>query len=189
MFFLHFIVNNYALRFCVFYIYRFCTGKPIKLPMNRLTAKAGIGIYITCRVNSEVIDVFSSPKAANIATPIQADAAALVTAAHIAYTLILKDPIFFTDILNLARAANALGAKDPTVLWEIRRQAMQFQELTKPLKARIIHVGRQLNRMARAQHAMHSSRTFPICSYKNTTHSNLGCSVAVAVQRLHLSEL
>jgi hypothetical protein len=43
--------------------------------MNRLTAKAGIGIYITCRVNLEVIDVSVSAKTANIAIPIQAEAA------------------------------------------------------------------------------------------------------------------
>jgi hypothetical protein len=65
--------------------------------MNRLTAKAGIGIYITCRVNLEVMDVFVSAKAANRAIPIQAEAAKLTTVAHVVFSLILQDLIVFTD--------------------------------------------------------------------------------------------
>jgi hypothetical protein len=111
-----------------------------KAQSNGKTPKACLGIYITWQVNSDVMDVFVSAKAANIiASPILAEVAALITATQIASSLILEDPIFFTD--NLAAMP---GARDPTVLWEIRRQAIQFQELTQPLRVKIIHVGRQL---------------------------------------------
>jgi hypothetical protein len=37
-------------------------------------------------------------------------------AAQITSSLILQEPIFFTDLLELAKAIAASGAKDPTVL-------------------------------------------------------------------------
>jgi hypothetical protein len=40
----------------------------------------------------------------------------------------LQGPYFFTDNLGLAKAVQAHGGTDPNVLWEIRRQAVQFQE-------------------------------------------------------------
>jgi glutathione S-transferase len=134
------------------------------------------------------MDVFISAKASGINSPLQAEASALVTAAEVVSSLLLQGPIFFTDNLSLAKAAAAPGARDHAMLWEIRRQSIQFQELTQSLKAKIVHVGRHLNKIAHscAQQAMRSSRTLPICSCRNTAHSNLACPVAVAVQRLHL---
>jgi hypothetical protein len=37
--------------------------------------------------------------------------------------------LFFTNNNNLAKAMAAPGAEDPTMLWEIRRQAIHFERL------------------------------------------------------------
>jgi hypothetical protein len=127
--------------------------------------------------------------ASYVSSPLHVEAHALVMAAQIASSLILQDPIFFTDCLGIAKAVAAFGSKYPVVLWQIRRQALQFQEITNTLRARTIHISWQLNQIAHscAQHAMQAYRASPICSCRSETHSNLACPIVVAVQRLQLS--
>jgi hypothetical protein len=72
---------------------------------NRRTTKVGIGIYMSWEANSQVIDVFIAAKTTNIASPLQAKAAALITSAQIASYILLQDPSYFTDNLSLAKAA------------------------------------------------------------------------------------
>jgi hypothetical protein len=149
--------------------------------------KSGVGIYMTWKNNLQVTNVLIAAKVANITTPIQAVVEALITATQIDSSLLLQEPIFFTDNLSLAKAPAASRAKDPTVLWEIRRQGIQFQETTQPLREKIIHVTRNLNIVAHhcAQHAVIHSRTLLICSCRNSTHSNLACLIFFERYQLH----
>jgi hypothetical protein len=52
----------------------------------------------------------------------------------------LQTPVFFTDCSNLAKGVPASGANDPALLWEIRRQVIQFQNLPKPLHSSIYYI-------------------------------------------------
>jgi hypothetical protein len=45
----------------------------------------------------------------------------------------------------LAKAAAALGANDHAMLWEIKRQAIEFQNITSSMSARIFHISREIN--------------------------------------------
>jgi hypothetical protein len=45
----------------------------------------------------------------------------MLLAAQFTAAMKLKSPISFTDYCSLARVVAALGAKDPVMIWEIRR--------------------------------------------------------------------
>jgi hypothetical protein len=68
------------------------------------------------------------------------------------------------------------------MLWEIRRQAIEFQEETKQLQPRVFHVKREINGVAHncAQQARRSRRAEPTRSCRNTTHSGNRCPVLEA---------
>jgi hypothetical protein len=159
-----------------------------KEQVNVQPAKAGAGIYITWKNQLHTTDIFISARTSLVSTPLQAEAEVLLIAANIASSLLLQEPIFFIDNLNLAKAAEASGAMNPTVLWEIRRQAIQFQEITQQLHPRIVHLNRSLNVLAHncAHQANTLSITLPIYFCRNATHSNSNCSLAGAINWLHL---
>jgi hypothetical protein len=78
----------------------------------------------------------------------QAEAEGLLIPANIVSSFLLQDPYFFTDNLGLAKAVQAHGGADPNVLWEIRRQAVQFQKTLQLLRPRIVHIKRSVNVLA-----------------------------------------
>jgi hypothetical protein len=79
-------------------------------PGHRL-ARPGIGVYMVIPGDQgQVADVFVSASATPVASVIQAEAQALVLAGHIASSLMLRSPVFFSDNLNLARTAASPGA-------------------------------------------------------------------------------
>jgi hypothetical protein len=55
-----------------------------------------------------------------ISSALQTEAQALLLAAN------MESPVFFMDCSNLAKAVAAPGAIDHAMLWEIRRQAIEF---------------------------------------------------------------
>jgi hypothetical protein len=145
-----------------------------KKQANGQPTKAGVGIYITWKNGQHTTDVFISTKTSPVSIPIQAEAEGLLVAANITSSLLLLDLFFFTDNLSLAKAVQAQGVADPIVLWEIRRHAVQFQEKMQPLRPQITHISRSFNIVAHncAQQAKTLSRTLPICSCMNSTHSS-----------------
>jgi hypothetical protein len=60
----------------------------------------------------------------------------------------MANPGFFTYCSNLEKAATAPGATDQTMLWEIRRHAIEFQNVTLSLQPRIFHISREINGVA-----------------------------------------
>jgi hypothetical protein len=156
---------------------------------NEQPSKAGVGIHITWKQGQHITDAFISAKTAPVSSPLQAEAEGLLVAASIVSSLILQDPYFFTDNLGLARAVQARGGADTNVLWEIRRQAVQFQEDMQLLRPTIFHINRSLNAIAHhyTQKAKTLPRTMPLCSCSNSTHATFSCPVSVAINRLRLS--
>jgi hypothetical protein len=78
----------------------------------------------------DVADVLISAISSPVASAIQAEAQALVLAGHIASSMMLTSPVFFSDSLNLARIVASPGADSHESLWEIRRHAIEFQNAT-----------------------------------------------------------
>jgi hypothetical protein len=147
--------------------------------------------YISPGSNQHITDVFISAKTSPVSTPIQAEAEGLLIATNIASSLLLQEPYFFTDNLGLAKAVQAHGGADPNVLWEIRRQAVQFQKSSQLLRPRIFHIKRSLNVLTHncAHQAKTLARASPLCSCNNSTHTSSSCPVSVAINRLLPSEI
>jgi hypothetical protein len=127
----------------------------------------------------------------NVPSPIQAEAYALSLAGHLAAALRLQEPIFFSDCANLVKAAAMQGATNPAMLWEIWRQAIDFQETTRSLWPRIFHIKREINGVAHncAHQAKRSIRSERTRSCKNLTHSNITHHVLAACHMLKLKTL
>jgi hypothetical protein len=143
---------------------------------------AGLGIYLTYKEQHTHTDVLILAIKHEVPSPIQAEAHALLLAGRLAAALRLPEPSFFSDCANLVKAAAAQGAANPAMLWEIRRQAIEFQEETKALQPRIFHVKREINGLAHncAQQARRSRHAEPNRSCRNTTHSSSRCPVLEA---------
>jgi hypothetical protein len=156
---------------------------------NGQPSKAGIGIHITWKQGLHITDVLISARTVPVSTPLQAEAEGLLIAASIVSSLILQDPYFFTDNLGLAKAVQTNGGANPNVLWEIRRQAVQFQENMQPLRPSIFHINRSLNAIAHhyAQKAKTLPTASPLCCCTNSTHTAYSCPVSVAINRLTLA--
>jgi hypothetical protein len=83
-------------------------------------ARPGLGIYLAIPgVQGAVADVLITASSAAVPSASQAEAQALLLAGHIASSMLLQAPIFFTDHANLARTVAAPGADSHTSLWEI----------------------------------------------------------------------
>jgi hypothetical protein len=162
-----------------------------KLRPGHQLARPGIGIYMVIPGGQgEVADVFISASSSPVVSVIQAEAQALVLAGHIASSMMLRSPVFFSDNLNLARTVAAPGANSQASCWEIRRHAIEFQNSTEHLSARIFHVKRSINVGAHfcAKQAKSSALARPIRSCGNSAHRTHACPVLVAINRLHLPE-
>jgi hypothetical protein len=159
-------------------------------PVHRL-ARPRIGIYLVILGDhGQVADVFISARSSPVGSVIQAESQALVLAGHIASSLMLRSPVFFTDNLSLARTVASPGATSQASCWEIRRHAIEFQNTTVNLSAEIFHVSRSINIGAHfcAKQAKSSASARPIRSCGNSAHSTYACPVLVAIDRLHLPE-
>jgi hypothetical protein len=153
---------------------------------NEQSSKAGIGIYLTWQNGQQTNDVFISAKTSPVSNPMLAEAEGLLVAANIVSSLMLQEPYFFTDNLNLEKAVQSNGGTNPAVLWEIRRQAVQFQEKLQPLHPKIMHISRTLNIIAHncAHQAKTLPRVSPLCSCNNPAHRASSCPVTVAINKL-----
>lgn len=109
------------------------------------TLKGGVGIYLTWKHGQHTTHVFVAAKTPPVSNPIQAEAEGLLLAANITSSLLLQEPFFFTDNLNLAKAIQEKGGTNSNVLWEIRRQAVQFRETLSLLHPKMMHINRTLN--------------------------------------------
>jgi hypothetical protein len=148
---------------------------------NGQSSKVGVGIYLTWKHDQHTTDIFISANTSPVSTPIQAEAEGLLIAANITSSLLLQEPFFFTDNLSFAKAVQAKGGANPTVMWEIRRQALQFQEKLHLLHPRIMHINKALNVIAHncAQQAKTLTRVSPLCSCNNPAHRSSSCPVVI----------
>jgi hypothetical protein len=162
-----------------------------KLMPGHRAARPGIEIYMVIPGGQgEVANVFISASSSPVDSVIQAEAQALVLAGHIASSMMFRSPVFFSDNLNLARMVAAPRANSQASCWEIRRHAIEFQNTTELLSARIFHVKTNINVGAHycAKQAKSSALAWPIRSCGNSAHRTHACPMLVAIDRLHLPE-
>jgi hypothetical protein len=156
---------------------------------KQTTMTAGLGIYNALTDQDPRTDIFSAASSPAISLSLQAVAQALrILAANFASSLNMANPGFFTDCSNLEKAAAAPGATDQAMLWEIRRQAIEFQNVTLSLQLRIFHISREINGVAHqcARQAKQSTCSRPTRSCRNLAHRNMTCLVLVAIDHLRL---
>jgi hypothetical protein len=159
-----------------------------KLERNQTIATAGLGIYFSYKEQHGHTDVLILAAKHDVPSPVQAEARALSLEGCLAAALRLQEPIFFSDCVNLVKAATTQGAANLAMLWEIRRQAINFQEVTRYLRPRIFYIKRETNGVAHncAHQAKRSMRSEPTRSCRNTAHSNNPCPVLDACLTLQL---
>jgi hypothetical protein len=105
-------------------VFSICAGPELfidaawKAGRRQALVRAGIGVYLTfTEANGSFCDVLISAASAPVASPIQAEAQGLVLDAELASSLLIQRPRFFSDCINLTRAAASPGASDHAVLW------------------------------------------------------------------------
>jgi hypothetical protein len=156
---------------------------------NQNIAKAGLGVYFVFQDQGYTSDVLITASSPALSAPIQAEAQALLLAGNIiASSLNLRVSVLFTDCSNLAKAVAAPGASDQAMLWEIRRQTIEFQNTTATSALKVFYISREIDGIAHqcTHQANLLTRARPIRFCGNSAHRNLTCPVLVAINRLHL---
>lgn len=151
--------------------------------------KAGLGVYCHFKEQGYDIDIFILASAMEVSSALQAEAAALELAAHVASLLKLLEPTFLSDCLPLTHAAAAKSLTDGYVPWEIRKRVSDFKNLTAHLRPNIFHISREFNGVAHncAQQAIRSIRSEPNLSCRNSAHRNSVCPTLTALANLSVS--
>jgi hypothetical protein len=87
----------------------------------------------------------------------------------------------FYRLLKFAKAAAAPRVNDHAMLWEIKRQAIEFKNIISSMSARIFHISREINGVTHqcTHQAKLHTRSRPTRSCRNSAHRNSVCLVAI----------
>ena len=111
-------------------------------------------------------------------SPLQAEAVALLLAAHVTNRLQIAQPTFLTDCLSLASAAANRSLNNASTPWSIRNNLAEFFSFTSHLQGHVYHISREINDIAHnVAHQVLWSSMEPGISCFVLAHRNLSCPI------------
>jgi ribonuclease HI len=116
-----------------------------KLDGNAQQAPAGIGIYIQVDNNQHFKQLHIAAMSPPAASPLQAEALALVLATKLATVIQVQEPKYFTDSAILAQAASTKCILSAPSHWEVRPELATIQASSSFQANRVNHISRSLN--------------------------------------------
>lgn len=154
---------------------------------NNKKVPTGIGIHIQGFEHSDGYNVMIQASTTIASSPLQAEALALLLAAHIANLLNIGQVSFLTDNLTLARAAAQRSISLTKANWEIRKELAEYVLVTKKLQPKVFHISRELNGVSHnCAHQVLNHFVEPTFSCVNSAHRNKPCPVLQNLQHSNL---
>ena len=163
----------------------FRTKKVPSLPPGEVAT--GVRIYISIPFVQGEINVQVEASATSTSTPLQAEAIALTSAAHIASQRNIAHPVFLTDCLSLAKCAALRNTLDSSSPWNIRKDLAIFLKQTAFLHPKVFHISREINGIAHnlAQQVFISTSNTQVCGFPRT-HSPRSCDVVPLLSKFQI---
>lgn len=151
--------------------------------------RMGIGLYLQFQVAEASCNVMIPASAEYGASPLKAEATALLLAAKVAQLFQLQGITFLTDNLVLAKASATQSISAQEVPWEIRNDLASFFQVSAQLQASIFHIRRDLNGVAHecAHQALKTNDLEPIFRCSSSAHSNSQCPTYNVLQSANIA--
>lgn len=146
----------------------------------------GIGVFLQFSRNRIEFNLRIQASNSVAASPLQAEAKALLLAAIVVNHLGLHRPTFLTDNKVLATAAADRRSSLRRLNWDIRTTVSEFFQVSAAMEPNIFHISRDINGVAHncAKQALRDNQASPSFSCTNSSHGVHLCPIVARLQDL-----